>query len=107
MRVASANSGSIKDSSHQSNRYDGEGLRYETGENGKVIRFVFDRGELAQEKQEEEEFSYVRGHKPISLSRSGRGRNYFVQDEMGAPCFFWIKTMKSERPTAMMRSGTF
>jgi YD repeat-containing protein len=30
----------------QSNRYDGEGLRYETEENGKVIRFLFDRGEL-------------------------------------------------------------
>lgn len=35
----------------QSNRYDGEGLRYETEENGKVIRFLFDRGELVQENR--------------------------------------------------------
>ena len=28
----------------QSSRYDGEGLRYETEENGKVIRFLFDGG---------------------------------------------------------------
>lgn len=43
---------------------------------------MFDRGELAQENQEEEEINYVRGHKPISLSRSGKDRNYFVQDEI-------------------------
>ena len=71
----------------QSNRYDGEGLRYETEENGKVIRFLFDRGELAQESQDEEDISYVRGYHPISLSRSGKDRNYFVQDEMGSTLF--------------------
>ncbi len=32
------------------NRYDGESLRYETEENGKVSRFVFDRGELSAER---------------------------------------------------------
>ncbi|MCX4307821.1 MAG: hypothetical protein OSJ69_18710 [Acetatifactor sp.] len=42
--------------------YDGEGLRYETEENGKVIRFLFDRGELAQESREGEKISYTRGH---------------------------------------------
>ena len=71
----------------QSNRYDGEGLRYETEENGKIIHFLFDRGELAQENQEGEETSYVRGHSPIALNRGGKARNYFVQDEMGSTLF--------------------
>ena len=71
----------------QFNRYDGEGLRYETEENGKIIRFLFDRGELAQENQEGEETSYVRGHSPIALNRGGKARNYFVQDEMGSTLF--------------------
>lgn len=85
--VASAEANGATRKLFQSNRYDGEGLRYETEENGKVIRFLFDRGELAQEKQEKEEIGYVRGHKPISLSRSGKDRNYFVQDEMGSTLF--------------------
>ena len=38
---------------HQSNCYDAEGLRYETKEDGKVIRFLFDRGELAEEIRED------------------------------------------------------
>ena len=68
----------------QFNRYDGEGLRYETEEDGKIIRFLFDRGELAQENREGEETSYVRGCNPIALSRGGKDRNYFIQDEMGS-----------------------
>ena len=87
MSVASAKADDATRKLFQTNRYDGEGLRYETEENGKIIRFLFDRGELAQAKQEEEEISYVRGHKPISLSRSGKDRNYFVQDEMGSTMF--------------------
>ena len=71
----------------QSNRYDGEGLRYETEENGKIIRFLFDWGELAQENREGEETRYVRGHSPIALNRGGKDRNYFVQDEMGSTLF--------------------
>ena len=71
----------------QFNRYDGEGLRYETEENGKIIRFLFDRGELAQENREGEETRYVRGRNPIALSRGGKDRNYFVQDEMGSTLF--------------------
>ena len=71
----------------QFNRYDGEGLRYETEENGKIIRFLFDRGELAQENREGEETRYVRGRSPIALSRGGKDRNYFIQDEMGSTLF--------------------
>ncbi len=65
------------------NWYDGEGLRYETEENGKIIRFLFDRGELVEESSAEEKISYARGYQPIFQSRNGRERNYFVQDEMG------------------------
>ena len=77
----------ITEKLRQTNRYDGEGLRYETEENGKVIRFLFDRGELAQESREGEKISYARGRQPVSLSRSGKERNYFVQDEMGSTLF--------------------
>ena len=49
-----------------------------------MIRFLFDRGELAEESREEEKISYARGHQPISLSRNGKERNYFFQDEMGS-----------------------
>ena len=73
--------------SRLTNRYDGEGLRYETEENSKIIRFLFDRGELAQENQEGEEISYVRGRNSISLSRGGKDRNYFALDEMGSTLF--------------------
>ena len=71
----------------QFNRYDGEGLRYETEEDGKIIRFLFDRGELAQENREGEETRYVRGRSPIVLNRGGKDRNYFIQDEMGSTLF--------------------
>ncbi|MCX4307824.1 MAG: RHS repeat-associated core domain-containing protein [Acetatifactor sp.] len=77
----------ITEKFHQTNQYDGEGLRYETEENGKVIRFLFDRGELAHESREKEKISYARGYQPISLSRNGKDRNYFVQDEMGSTLF--------------------
>ncbi len=62
-------------------------MRYETEENGKVIRFLFDQGELAREKQEDEVISYVRGYHPISQSRGGKDRIYFIQDEMGSTLF--------------------
>ena len=71
----------------KANRYDGEGLRYETEENGKIIRFLFDQGELAQKNREGEEIRYVRGRSPIALNRGGKDRNYFIQDEMGSTLF--------------------
>jgi len=89
--VASVEADGNKERFLQANQYDGEGLRYETEENGKIIRFLFDRGELAKENREGEEISYVRGHHPISLSRGGEDRNYFVQDEMGSTLFLLDK----------------
>nr|WP_313183253.1 RHS repeat-associated core domain-containing protein [Lacrimispora sp.] len=69
-------------------RYDGEGLRYETEEAGKVIRFVFDRGELAAEESGLEQKRYCRGHHVVSLQSAGEDSpNYFVCDEMGSTIF--------------------
>ena len=76
---------------HQSNRYDGEGLRYETKENGKVIRFLFDRGELAEEIREDAQIRYARGYDPLSLTWNGAEKSYFVPDEMGSTLFLLDK----------------
>lgn len=71
----------------QISRYDGEGLRYETEENGKTIRFLYDRGELAEEKQEDAYISYARGYDPLVLTQNGTDQSYFVPDEMGSTLF--------------------
>lgn len=71
----------------QISRYDGEGLRYETEENGKTIRFLYDRGELAEEKQEDAYNSYARGYDPLVLTQNGTDQSYFVPDEMGSTLF--------------------
>ena len=73
----------------QLNRYDGENLRYETEENGKVIRFLFDRGELAEERREDAQIRYIRGYDPLLLIQDGeeQSRFSFVQDETGSTLF--------------------
>ena len=73
----------------QFNRYDGENLRYETEENGKVIRFLFDRGELAEERREDDQIRYIRGYDPLLLIQNGeeQSRFSFVQDETGSTLF--------------------
>ncbi len=74
----------------QLNRYDGENLRYETEENGKVIRFLFDRGELAEERREDAQIRYIRGYDPLLLIQQDgeeQSRFSFVQDETGSTLF--------------------
>ena len=74
----------------QLNRYDGENLRYETEENGKVIRFLFDRGELAEERREDAQNHYIRGYDPLLLIHQDgeeQSRFSFVQDETGSTLF--------------------
>ncbi len=73
----------------QLNRYDGENLRYETEENGKVIRFLFDRGELAEERREDAQIRYIKGYDPLLLIQDGeeQSRFSFVQDETGSTLF--------------------
>ena len=50
------------DSIAQKNHYDGESLRYEVEENDKVIRFVFDRGELSAEENAGQKIRYIHGN---------------------------------------------
>ena len=76
---------------HQSNCYDAEGLRYETKEDGKVIRFLFDRGELAEEIREDAHIRYTRGYDPLSLTWNGAEKSYFVPAEMGSTLFLLDK----------------
>ena len=76
---------------HQSNCYDAEGLRYETKEDGNVIRFLFDRGELAEEIREDAQIRYARGYDPLSLTWNGAEKSYFVSDEMGSTLFLLDK----------------
>ena len=75
----------------QSNYYDAEGLRYETKEDGNVIRFLFDRGELAEELREDAHIRYTRGYDPLSLTWNGAEKSYFVPDEMGSTLFLLDK----------------
>ena len=72
-------------------RYDGEGMRYETEENGKTIRFLYDRGELAEESREDTHTSYTRGYDPLVLTQNGTDQSYFVPDEMGSTLFLLDK----------------
>ena len=76
---------------HQLNCYDGEGLRYETKENGKVIRFLFDKGELTEEIREDAHIRYARGYDLLSLTWNETEKNYFVPDEMGSTLFLLDK----------------
>ena len=74
----------------QLNRYDGENLRYETEENGKVIRFLFNRGELSEERREDAQIRYIRGYDPLLLIHQDgekQSRFSFVQDEVGSILF--------------------
>ena len=50
------------------NRYDGESLRYETEENDKVTRFLFDRGELASEESGDGGIRYIHGDDRVLCS---------------------------------------
>ncbi len=74
----------------QQNQYDAEGLRYEVKENEKSYYFLFDRGELAEENQEDNNIRYLRGYQPIALENS-RDKGYFVQDEAGSTLFILDK----------------
>ena len=64
----------------QENRYDAEGLRYETEENGQRFRFVYHNGELLYEGGDREETSYHTGAGIEGFKRNGE-RFYYHQDE--------------------------
>ena len=77
----------VDDKEIQSHYYDGENLRYETEENGKIIRFLFDRGELAVEEQESRWKGYSRGYQVIAAQAEQEEWDYYLSDEMGSTVF--------------------
>ena len=73
------------DGSFQKNRYDGEGLRTELEENGRLVSFLFDGDKVVSEKDDENTIRYIRGYELIS-SDSEKARTYYhyACDEMGS-----------------------
>ncbi len=73
------------DGTHQKNHYDGEGLRAELEENGRLVSFIFDGDKVVNEKDTENTIRYIRGYELIS-SDSEKARTYYhyACDEMGS-----------------------
>lgn len=74
------------DGNYQENHYDAEGLRAEILENGELVRFLFDKGEvIAQTEADGSITRYIRGLDLIS-SDSNEARTYYhyVSDENGS-----------------------
>ena len=74
----------------QKNHYDGELLRYETEENDKVIRFVFDQGVLSTENTiaARGNIRYIHGNNKVVCSvRQVGDSGYHIQDEVGSTLF--------------------
>lgn len=74
----------------QKNHYDGELLRYETEENDKVIRFVFDQGVLSTENTTAARgnIRYIHGNNKVVCSERQVGdSSYHIQDEVGSTLF--------------------
>ena len=76
------------DGSVQVNRYDAEGLRHEMEENGRLVRFIFHKGEAVAEQEENSNvIRLIRGSELIarsSDSESARTYYHYVSDEMGS-----------------------
>lgn len=70
----------------QINRYDGEGLRHEIEENGKLVKFLYhDREAVAEEKEDGKYIRYIRGYDLIvSDSESARTYYHYASDEQGS-----------------------
>ncbi|WP_140401265.1 RHS repeat domain-containing protein, partial [Anaeromassilibacillus sp. An200] len=76
------------DGNVQVNRYDAEGLRYEMEENGRLVRFIFHKGEAVAEQEENSNvIRLIRGSELIARSSDGESaRTYYhyASDEMGS-----------------------
>ena len=67
----------------QVNHYDGEGLRHEMEENGKLVKFLYaDREAVAEEKEDGNVIRFIRGYDLIaSDSESARTYYHYASDE--------------------------
>ena len=76
------------DGNVQVNRYDAEGLRHEMEENGRLVRFIFHKGESVAEQEENSNvIRLIRGSELIARSSDGESaRTYYhyASDEMGS-----------------------
>ena len=76
------------DGNVQVNRYDAEGLRHEMEENGRLVRFIFHKGEAVVEHEENSNvIRLIRGSELIarsSDSESARTYYHYASDEMGS-----------------------
>lgn len=69
----------------QINRYDGEGLRHEMEENGKLFTFIFRGTEIVAEESKEDKIRYIRtGELLASDAESARTYYHYASDEMGS-----------------------
>ena len=75
------------DGNVQVNRYDAEGLRHEMEENGRLVRFIFHKGEAVAEQEENSNvIRLIRGSELIarsSDSESARTYYHYASDEIG------------------------
>ncbi|MEE1247790.1 MAG: RHS repeat-associated core domain-containing protein, partial [Lachnospiraceae bacterium] len=69
----------------QKNHYDGEGLRAELEENGRLVAFIFDGDKVVSEKTDNNTIRYIRGYELIS-SDSAAAKTYYhyASDELGS-----------------------
>ena len=65
----------------QENRYDAEGLRHEMRENGKLLRFVYQNGELLYEEGGDKETASCHLGAGIEAVRRGQRTYYYHPDE--------------------------
>ena len=76
------------DGNVQVNRYDAEGLRHEMEENGRLVRFIFHKGEAVAEQEENSNvIRLIRSSELIarsSDSESARMYYHYASDEMGS-----------------------
>ena len=76
------------DGNVQVNRYDAEGLRHEMEENGRLVRFIFHKGEAVAEQEENSNvIRLIRGSELIARSgdsESARTYYHYASDEMGS-----------------------
>ena len=74
------------DGSWQRNFYDGEGLRAEMEENGRLVSFLFDGDKvIAETDSDQNTIRYIRGYELISSdSEAAKTYYHYASDEMGS-----------------------
>ena len=73
------------DGSWQRNHYDGEGLRAELEENGRLVRFIYDGDKAVLEGTDSSTIRHIRGYELVSSdSESARTYYHYASDELGS-----------------------